>query len=441
MSNGYYKALFFSALCSSYMMFTGAAFAATDKPASINKDTVQTTIEDSDSWYGEAIFQRPRPEYANDGVSVGSFKIKPSVDLSESFDSNIYATSNSEQEDFITKVRPLLSVQSDWSRHALGFNASGDLGYYADNNDENYSDYSAGVSGRLDFLRETFLLGTASSSRLHEERGSPNANATANEPTEYTHNNAGVSVIRSLRKVSLKLDGDFNQYNFENDETDAGTILDNSGRDRNEYKVTARVGYEIIPEYEAFLRTALNERDYDNEVSAGGANRDSKGYEVVAGTALNLGGKTKGEIFAGYLQQNYDSAALEDIGGVQYGADVLWSVTGLTSVKLGVAREVQETVQTGSSGYISTLYSARVEHEILYNLLAGIKASYNVNDYESTTGTDRSDDIVGAGAELKYLLNRHASVVTSYNYTNRDSNLQGQDYNQSVVMIGVRIEM
>ncbi len=441
MLSGRYKALFFSALCSGYVVLAGAAFAATEGALSQNKDTVQNTIEDSDSWYGKTIFERPRSEYANDGVSVGSFKIKPSVDLSESFDSNIYATSTSKQEDFITKIRPLLSVQSDWSRHALGFNASSDLGYYADNKDENYGDYSAGVSGRLDILRETFLLGTASSAHLHEDRGNPNSNAAANEPTEYTHNNAGVSVIRNLRKVSLKLDGDFNQYNFENDETDAGTVLDNSGRDRNEYKATARIGYEIIPEYEAFLRTSLNERDYNNEVSVGGTNRDSKGYEVVAGTALNLGGKTKGEIFAGYLQQNYDSAALEDIGGVQYGADVLWSVTGLTSVKLGVAREVQETVQTGSSGYISTLYSARVEHEILYNLLAGIKASYNVNDYESTSGTDRSDDIVGTGVELKYLLNRHASVLTSYNYTNRDSNQAGQDYNQSVVMIGIRIEM
>lgn len=441
------NSFFCGALCISYVALSGVALAeevkakpvTTARPVAKKSPAPQTT--ETDSWYGQSVFERARPEYTNDPKRLGSFKFKPEITINEVADSNIYAANTAEKSDFITQVSPGVALESDWSRHALGFNASGDLGFYSDHSRENFGDYSLGASARLDAFRETFFLGSASTSHLHEDRGSPDSVANAKNPTEYNKNDASLSFVRNLHRVALKLDGDYTGYDYQNGKTTAGTVITNSGRDRDEYKITGRVGYEIIPEYEAFIRSALNERNYDAALDATGVNRDSNGYEVVTGTAINLGGKTKGEVFVGYMDQSYDSNSLEDVSGAQFGGNVLWNATGLTSVKTGILRGVQETtISSTSSGYIATQYSVALEHEFLYNVLGGVNVSYETDEYEGV-GVTREDDITGAGAELRYLLNRNASVIGKYNYTNRDSSAANQDYDRNVLSLGLKIVM
>ena len=442
MSVRYRRNLFIGALCSSYLVLAGVGYAAETTKAATPKTKKATVSTNESAEYqdGKSIFERSRPDYSLEPARVGSFKVKPVVQVDETYDSNIYAVDANPSDDLITKVNPGISIESDWNRNALALNASGDLGFYSSNSDENYEDYSIGASSRLDILRETFLLGAVSTTHLHEDRGSPDSSSNSKNPTEYDQNNASLTFLRNLHRVSLKLDGDVTQYDFQNGETSSGTIINNNGRDRNEYKATGRVGYEIIPEYEAFVRSTLNKRNYDNDVDASNINRDSDGYEVEGGTALNLGGKTKGEVFAGYMNQSYDSAVLRDVNGVQFGGNILWNATGLTSVKTGIKRGVEETTSSTASGYIATQYSVRVEHELLYNVLAGVNVSYETDDYEGTT-ISRNDDISAAGAEIKYLMNRNSSLVGSYNFSNRDSNLANQDYNRSLVSVGLKFEM
>lgn len=416
-----------------------AGFAATPKETK-NTSKRNVAIEDSDSWHGKSVFERERPDYINDSARLGSFKIKPSITIEENYDSNIYATQTALKNDYITGIKPVFAVESDWSRHAISLITSADIGHYLENTHENYSDYSIGGAGRLDLLRETFLLASASTSHKHEDRGSQDAVSNAKEPTEYNQNDATISFIRSLRRISLKIDGDFSEYKYQNSVTNSGGVIQNIGRNRNQYKTTTRVGYEIIPGYEAFARGALNERDYEF-TPTDAVNRDSSGYEAELGTALNLGGKTKGEVFAGYMQQNYDSVALKDVKGMKFGGNILWNITSLTSINSAIIRGIQETTEANASAYISTLYSVELEHELLYNLLVGVNTSYNTNDYIGTNATSRADNISGAGAKIKYLMNRRASIIAKYDYSNRDSNINNQDYKRNMVTLGLHLEM
>lgn len=456
MSRRYPGNLFFAALCSSYVVLCALSFSANaadqentggnvaktpDSSAPKAAPKPKVALEDSDSWRGKNVFERSRPEYTAEGKRVGGFTFKPSITVEEVYDSNIFATETSTKEDMITKVAPALVLESNWNNHVLKFNASGDVGAYSDNSRENYGDYTVGASGRLDVLKETYILGSASASRLHEDRGSPDARTNADSPTEYTQNDASLSFMRNLRRLSFNLTGDYSGLNYDNGQTSTGTVIINNDRDRDQYKGTVRVGYEIIPDYQAFVRSSINKRSYDLDVDQNGFDRDSKGYEVVGGTAINLGGKTKGEVFAGYMSQDYDSVSLEDASGAQFGGDILWNATGLTSVKIGILRGIEETTTASSSSYTATTYSVGLQHEVAYNVLAGIDASYSTNEYESTTATPREDELFGAGAELRYLLNRNASVVGRYDYTNRDSNVVNQDYDRSQVSLGLKLAM
>lgn len=384
------------------------------------------------------VFDRARPDYDAKGLPLGAFRVKPTLNVEENYRNNIYATETNAKSDYITSVKPALDINSDWSRHELNFHADGDFNHYQNHNDESNNNYGAGLDGRLDILRETFVTGEATYNLRHEDRGDPNSSSSTTKPTEYGETVARLGIFRGVRRVSAKLDGEYKNLNYKNGKTSTGAVVDENDRDRDEYKGTLRLGYEFLPDYEAFIRGSLNTRNYDAAINPGNVNRDSDGYDVAVGTALNFSGKTRGEVYAGWMEQSYDDASLHTVKGATYGADVTWNATALTSVLLNASRSIEETTQANASAYINTSYGIEVQHELMRNILLGATASYTQNDYQGGSST-RKDDYTKAGLNGKYLLSRNISLKASYDYTDRNSNVSGQDYTDHSALVGVGV--
>lgn len=383
----------------------------------------------------QAIFSKERPDFDASGITAGGFKVKPTLDLEERYDDNIYSDNSNEIEDFITTISPAIELESNWNRHQLNAYANGEFVKYKDENSEDQDNYGVGADARFDILRETFITAGITYDELSEERGSPSAAANSVEPTEYSQTTGTIGFYRGLRKVSLSLDATATQLDYDDGSTSAGANIDNDDRDRDQYRTNARIGYEFLPDYEAFISGSLDKREYDDT----SVNRDSDGYEITVGTAVNISGKARGEVFVGYMEQDYDSNTLNDIDGAAFGASLLWNPTQITSLNFGVIRSIEETAIANSSGYIATNYSADLEHELLRNVLLGTNISFSNNDYESTTANPREDNILSAGAEVRYLINRNTSAKIDYEYQDRDSNAANQDYTKNIVMIGLGV--
>ena len=381
-----------------------------------------------------SVFEKDRPEYKAEGAKIRAFRLKPTLSLVEKFDDNIYSTNSGETSDSITVISPDIRLESDWSRHALDFHANGDFGIYNDKTSENFDDYSAGVNLRLDAFRETFITAGLDFQKKHEDRGSPDNNSSSVEPTEYNELTGKVGFYRGLRKLSMKVDGEVTTLNFDNGLTAANAVINNDNRDRNQYKSSVRLGYEFMPDYQAFVKGTYNARSYDNTATL---DRNSDGLEFTVGTSVNLGGKSKGEVFVGYMQQKYDAATLEDIDGISFGANILWNATKLTSVRTSIDRSIEETSTTTSSGYIATVYSVALEHELMRNVLIGSKIGFATNDYVSLTAIERNDDILMAAAQATYLINRNVGFNVKYTHQDRDSNIANQDYTKNIISIGL----
>ena len=74
---------------------------------------------------------RAAENYNPTGVTVGSFRLFPLLELDEVYNDNIYATSYGTPgltSSFIQIVRPSLQLRSDWSNHMLNFFAIGAIG-------------------------------------------------------------------------------------------------------------------------------------------------------------------------------------------------------------------------------------------------------------------------------------------------------------------------
>ncbi|HYC14944.1 MAG TPA: outer membrane beta-barrel protein, partial [Stellaceae bacterium] len=132
----------------------------------------------------ETVFNRPRPDYDPLGVRWGSFIIDPSIALSGTYDSNIFATQTGAVSDFFAHEIPAMSIRSDWNRNALGANISGDFRQYVTHTTENVNNFSTDVGGRYDISNGEYFAADGLYQLLHEDRSSPNA-VDGKYPTQY----------------------------------------------------------------------------------------------------------------------------------------------------------------------------------------------------------------------------------------------------------------
>ena len=391
---------------------------------------------------GDTVRDRPRLDYDSFGVRAGSFLIFPVIDAELRYDDNIYRENYGEEGDFITSIRPGFHAASQWSNHELRIDAGVDADDFADKDEENSTDWFAAATARLDITRDARLQLSLRMEELHEDRSNPNsATYVLSGPVSYNRQDAGLDAFYRLNRLSLTAEGNFAALSYDDMPSVGGDTFRQRDRDREEIELTVRTGYEIVPEYEAFLRVTRNERTYERPQRRIGSHfRDSRGWELVAGTALDVGGVVFGEMFAGYLTQDYDAPGLPTIDGRSFGGSVDWNVTPLTTVSGSLERTVEESTLS-ASGFLSTKVRVSADHELRRNLILGAELGFTDQDYEGITRRDdRRDEVIEVGIGVTWLLNRHLHADVGYRFRTRDSSAARADYDNHVTSLTLRMQ-
>lgn len=377
-----------------------------------------------------------RDPYAPIGFPVGGFRLFPKVTVAETYTDNVFATPNNEVDDFITTIAPSLSLESDFNNHALYLRGGALIGRYWDKDDENFEDYDIGAGGRLDVTRAFQLTGDALYKTGHEERGDPN-DQSGLEPTETQTSNLQLGAKYKPSLISLQGMAGLTHRTFDDVKTAAGANVNNSDRDRNEYLVGTRVGYEFLPSYEVFVDGSYNKRDYDDALDDSGFNRDSDGYRFGAGLGIALTNLLIGDVSAGYLAQNYDDTRLKDVTGYDADVGLTWLPTQLTTVRLEIGRTVNETTSANAAGFLTTRYAVIVSHELLRNVVLGASAAYSLDDY---SGVAREDDTIALGLSAVYKITRMYSVGAKYDFRDRDSDVASEAFTENMMQVSLTVQ-
>ena len=91
----------------------------------------------------------------------------------------------------------------------------------------------------------------------------------------------------------------------------------------------------------------------------------------------------------------------------------------------------QETIQEGSSGYLSNLYAVRIQQELRRNLMGNLRFSYTDNKYETNGNDDTSlskSQVYRTEIGLSYLINANFYISGGYSYTQQKANLPNNEY-------------
>jgi len=386
---------------------------------------------------------RPRPRRPVDqdpfeplGLRMGSFTVKPAIDLSTAYDTNPRRIRNG-QSSFASVAAAEVSVQSDWSRHALSADLRGSYSAYSKTTDLNRPYVNGRVNGRIDVSRQTSLDLEGRMVVTTDNPGSPDIQANLAYLPIYTSPGASAGVTQRFNRVVLSAKGDFDRISYADSVFTNGQVSSNADRNYDRFGYRFRAGYETLPGVVPFIEYAGDRRIYDRMTDRYGQQRDSMGTTVRGGLAFDLPERLKGDISAGYSSRDYQEPSLPPLAGFVFDASLVWTATPLTTVTLAGTSTINEVTLPGLTGYLSRDVGVQVDHAFRQWLIGFARVGIGFDTYQ---GIRRDDERQLLAAGMTYKLSRSMQLKGELRRETRRSNMRSNDYTANVATIGVRLQ-
>lgn len=384
----------------------------------------QTQTDSAARQESVSVRDRDRPEYDAAGRRLGTFNLNASLDLAVTSTDNLFAAPDnapSDVDDIIYGVAPNVSLTSDWSRHAVAFDAGAVFRSHEDFSSEDADDHFVRATGRFDIGSDTALRGSVRSSHQVSPRTDPDSPFIGN-PVEYDRMDTGVGITHRFARFTASLDATNSEYDYDGVQ---------AFRNNTESALRGRIEAELSPRIGLLLAASVDERDYDNSPQF-----NSDGQSYMVGVALNSD-LMRGEISVGQFERDY-AGATGSFDGVAIEGNVEWYVTQLTTITLDARRDADDQIGASSGEpYITEEYGLRVDHELLRNVILTGAARFGNRDYETIAREDEySEWELGAD----YLLNRNAAVRFRYQHDEVDSPAY-RDYEVNQATLGLTLRL
>jgi hypothetical protein len=378
--------------------------------------------------------------YGAEGVRAGAFLAFPSAELYENYYSNVFAAPTNEVSDSATQLNFSLGVESNWSTHRLNASIGTVSRFFQDVSEQDSTDVTAALSGRLDMSRQTYFTVDLAAAGLNESIADSPTGQNLAKPVEYDRRGAGVGYSHALNRVRFSGSARVEKYDFDDGLLLGGPVLEQDDRDVEITNATLRADYALSPSTAFFVSTTHNWRNHDLAPVNPALNRDSEGQEYLAGVRFDLTDLLIGEIGVGQFSQEYDAPGTTDTNSGTVRAQVEWYPDELLTITLAANRNAGDSGVVGSAGFVSDRISARVDYEFRRNIIFGLGVMNIEDDY---VGINRSDSRRNYDVSADYIVSRQWSAFVSFARFSQESSgdlaTLGREYDIDQVTIGVRL--
>ncbi|PZU07021.1 outer membrane beta-barrel protein [Sphingomonas sp.] len=360
---------------------------------------------------------RVKPELEQIGLPMGSFHVYPSVLAGVGYTSNVVGAEVSSRADGYGEIKPEVIVRSDWARHALTATVSYDGQRYFNTKAKNQNGFLAKADGTIDIHDQSSIFGSASYRRTYEDQQEATFPANGGGAIAVRQPQALLRATYVSNRVRWTASADYNGFTYGDTISTTGARLDLSFRNRDVYRGSARVEYLLGQDNSVFAQGTYRRTDY--RTTSAIDDRTSDEWRVGVGAIADVTNLMRIAGGIGYYHRTYDNKTVfHSVGGLAVDLRADYYLTQLTTITAIVSRQLEEAAVTGSSGYVATRYGARVDHELLRNLIPYLFADRFTSKFK---GVDRDDRSWDAGGGVDYKLNRAWMVTVSGTYVSRVS--------------------
>jgi hypothetical protein len=378
---------------------------------------------------GWSAYDLPRVGYEPRHIEIGRFVLAPELAISENYDSNVFATHDGEETDFLTLLSPRLRATTAADKLELSTDLFADVRRYRDNDTENTTSYGGAVRGDYQLTPSQRFTFSGLAGQDFEARGAPDEQrGTAQGPAAFDYANVSLGYRYKRNRLGLAASGRVNRVDFlEQEEGD---------KDLSLFRGALRASYLLTPRFDAFVQTGVDRRDHRLEADRSGRDRDAQVYSVLGGVAVDIAGTVTGEFGAGMFHSTFEDPAFESANGFAMNGSITWAVAQRTSLTASASREDVSTIRASAASNVQTQLGLRIEQEVFHNLLASANVQAVENKFE---GSDQTEEVVALGGLLEYFINRGVSVFGSARYITQSADAPTDEYNRYVIAVGARL--
>lgn len=387
---------------------------------------------------GSAIAQRelrdqsvenlPRPGYEPKRIRLGQTVIAPEVLVGAQYDDNILAAETNKVDDIIVSLSPSVAISHDDGKFRLNSSLFGTFRRYVDNKSENVNTYGITGETRYAVSQENTLTANAGLLRTFQRRSDPESDINfTRRPSKIDISRAELGYQYRPNRIGFGVKAGVDRVNY--------LAAADADRDITSYRGSARVSVRASSRIDAFVEGYAVRRDSRTPTDFSGVNRDTITRGILAGTALDIADRWKGEIGVGVFRSNPSDPALRSFSGFAANGSLTWRPRVRTAVTAEIFRGDVATIRAGANGRVDTRASLRVDQEVRHNFLLGGALSLRDTSYR---GVDRNLKQRSAELEATYLVNRHIAVIASTDYTKRTASIPTDEFNRFSFQLATR---
>jgi hypothetical protein len=356
---------------------------------------------------------------------MAELHFRPRLSVEQEYNDNWFRAEKNEEEFWVTRVSPGFNLEASTERSRLSLD--GAYGYSWHNSpdddtnasDQDYSSVDASLLAayRL-FSRLTF--GLSDEFFRTREPASTDEFSEVVDRAVYWRNRVSPSILYAIdEKGSVEL-------GYRNERLKWVTNTDPGQDDSWENRGILTLTYNLNSTYHLDLESQVWRRTYDgNDVS----DYDSYQGELIFRHEFNT--YLRGQVGGGYQKRDYDDSALGEQEEFVFDA-ALNGATELSKLEVAVARNVVD--YTTDDEYFTAIRAQLfAEHIFLGAIRAYLGGYYQNSDFRNSK---REDDTYNGYGGLGYkFFDKLFEVSLEYNYTERDSNERGRDYQENRVFL------
>ncbi len=378
------------------------------------------------------VLEHDRSDFAPSGLRAGNVLVFPSIGTSLVFDDNIFLSNNKRVSDMRTETVGGLRVKSQTPVHAFDLSLSGKIVDYNAHSELNHVDAALRANAALHF-DHAHTISLSLLSRIDHQDNLDPFSPTSRGLTEVFRNRASIGVTRDAGRLFGTISAVAESAEYGSVSGQNGLIIDQSSRDLRTYSAALKVGYRFSPGFE-FVGKARSYRQFNQGDHL--FDSDALGHEALFGVAFGTSPLLRWSFLAGYGARDYDQPNLGNMRTLLLDAQLVWLPTYLMTVTLNAGRHFSQDVGLDSTGLVETAVRARIDYEILKNLVFNVQGELKDHDY---VGGSRRDHIGIGRVGLDWYASKNWAFNVSYEHLMRDSNKPDQDLTRNLVRIGGKL--
>lgn len=347
-----------------------------------------------------AVRERMIVGFDTPGVRVGSFTLKPTLDVTGNYNDNAFALQNPRIGAGYVAISPGVQLQSNFSNRSLDLNVSSEIDRFFTHTSENTESVNVSAYGTQDLGSSTRVRGIVRYNQQRESRESENSFSLTERPIRYEQETGAIGLSHRFARVLISGDAGVTRSHF----FDARRLLQNQltpspldpllseqyrNNDNLELKLRAEIAQSQALSY--FAQVTRDATSYDRDLQFG-FGRESKNYEVLGGVRFELPVLARGEIGIGYQDSSYRGAQFSRSSGLAVNSTVMFFPTQLLTVTVDVRRAANNAGLTNAASYVQLSGGAHVDYELLRTLILGAGVQL---ERDTFNGIDRRDARVG----------------------------------------------